>query len=1144
MASTLSWLEGYDGARLILCLVFDGVDYVATTGTDEDCTNLSTVFSDGGAPYEDWTVFKTGLHIAGTTSQEIQLYDPKVSADSLTFTIVDDVSDTLAGKLLREANSSGNRTYLTASVAAGATSALTVKDTTGFAASGNIYIGHEAISYTTTTATTFGGTIGRAKWTLFQTNGGDNFAPSHLIGTNVTTSAATAPAVTDFPRTWYGRNVTLMVFHEDQLTGQPCSVTEATAIWRGRIKTYRDNGDGSISIECTSVMDMLQRPIGQESWTADLSPTQYIGTTSYGTTNAKLAVSFASSAGTIYFPTANLTAGYYTHQELAEAINAQFETWRSGGTYGAGDTFAINLLDGFGEGSPPKYAITFKANTTTITQSEVAVYMHQHVASMLGFTYDAPATKISGSPVLTLKLHRIGSSNQWQLIAKESPVVYFTMDVFQGATFWLDNANGTFLTSSPLGYNAAAGANGCVQLSTKDSDAVYCVKYQAASGSDPDRITALGKLNLQTGEFEALPKYVPPAGSTAASGAPVRMGDVDTPPRIRQVFYERGPAGKVLLRALLSTAGSSNYNHSDYDVWTPAGRGAAVPASIIDIASWEDLDECETMLLVTEPKPFVEYLEPVLAATNRYVVWRASSSSAQPKIAVVRPELDQVYQQTWALTESSKAGALNGPDRTIVERVPDGLINVVRFRYGMGLDKNAKGSTIEINDVASQSDYGRKRSVTVDCPGISKSSVEKLAGTVASPIIAYLSRPLAIAERTFNASLIRMAPGDSVSLTDNYVMGPRTGTRGSDVIYGWIIGCSFSWDTGIGRVRVVFLPEKNPNYTGSWAPSARVDETATGSGYDSGTKTLTLYQNYYSPSGATADAKRFASGDAVHIYSLDEATPTEWFDTIDGTPTNTTMVLTTGLAGFDTAKRYVVEPDDISTVQNSQRGAAFIASASLSTGYVSNPVPYEWGMSDARDTDVGSITYSKLHPIPSSTSDDQGEPVSVHKIKHVAWGLNSMLSYRRNVLMDGSFNAGATAAQSGTTEKLIWSQWCPLYSGFTPSLLTFVFRSMKVMCRAYVDSGCTGTIKVYTSPTFPVGTPTSFTINGGGSESYCSFSVTNTTADWTSEGSISSPAVIGYKNGVYGTWVSVSIKTDTVAKSIFLSQVVAVEDSL
>lgn len=123
-----------------------------------------------------------------------------------------------------------------------------VMDTTGWDSSGILYIGLERIQYNGKTGTTFAN-LTRATC--------GSLAATHKAGT-------TGQIVTDRPRHWRGRDVTLWASQADP-SGHVCGSSmisqEAIQIWRGRITSSPERHSDGFSFNCQSLDRILDEQL-------------------------------------------------------------------------------------------------------------------------------------------------------------------------------------------------------------------------------------------------------------------------------------------------------------------------------------------------------------------------------------------------------------------------------------------------------------------------------------------------------------------------------------------------------------------------------------------------------------------------------------------------------------------------------------------------------------------------------------------------------------------------------------------------------------------------------------------------------------------------------------------------------------------
>ena len=207
------WSEGRDGAAL-------GQTLLAQFSTEAACLSID----------------KSGQ--IGT--EKIDRERGIGSSSPMAFTLLD--CDTVRTWLQRWAHST--TLTATASTTAGT---LNVVDTTGFAATGAVWLGVERITYTGTTATSFTGC------TRGQSAG---FPYQHTYGT-------AGQIVTDAPRIWRGRQVTLWAKPVDQGGAIPGNAleTDAVVVWRGRLIDGPNRQRDGFAFEAEQLDRVLERQL-------------------------------------------------------------------------------------------------------------------------------------------------------------------------------------------------------------------------------------------------------------------------------------------------------------------------------------------------------------------------------------------------------------------------------------------------------------------------------------------------------------------------------------------------------------------------------------------------------------------------------------------------------------------------------------------------------------------------------------------------------------------------------------------------------------------------------------------------------------------------------------------------------------------
>lgn len=145
-------------------------------------------------------------------------------------------------------------TYLTSSVTSSSTTTFNVDSTSAFSSTGTVYIGHELVSYTSKTSTTFAG-ITRGLCGL------KHYHPSDV--------SSGYRQVTDRPVYWVGRFVTLyehLVSPEGRYFGSTLATvgTYCRELWRGYVVEVPRPEMGGMVIRCAPMIRRLTQEIGTE----------------------------------------------------------------------------------------------------------------------------------------------------------------------------------------------------------------------------------------------------------------------------------------------------------------------------------------------------------------------------------------------------------------------------------------------------------------------------------------------------------------------------------------------------------------------------------------------------------------------------------------------------------------------------------------------------------------------------------------------------------------------------------------------------------------------------------------------------------------------------------------------------------------
>lgn len=1110
MATTAATLLTARDMQACWVLLIEGLPVACTTWDSN--SQMQTAYA--GTDYSSVTWFR-GLEIVGNISQRINLFDSKVDWEDISFRVVDEGSDRLAGLVCRESHATAFKTVLTASFDNNDTT-MTVQSTAAFASSGTVYLGGNTYAYTGKTATTFTGCS--PKYALFTTSGGSAFADYHAIPTDETGSLID---VWSAPRSVYNRRCALYLHHIE--TGAPVTKANASLRWAGRIKQApKDNGDGSFTFSAWSLKEDLNRTLLDEQYTATIADGTYLksaitkvqlNSLQVTTTPTFIARNTAETA--IDFPiTPAATYARRTHEDLRDGLNATFNTWTTGGTIWP-TRLRIGLVDADGQGEMHYQILATLPDTTNFYK--VTVTLDARVWEMLGWPVASAWSSSSGIKITHELERKESGSAEWLLTAPGRPMTQMFplaapwavgIDVSGEAGVWADQPtmpSALRTVDDPSNPGTALTATGFLRV----GDLAILAVHRRALGSTP-----------QFWIVQNVTKMLAPLGT---SGDVLRWGGTDGESlSARQVWIEHGVASDMLLKIAAST-GTAAYN-SSLDVY-PRCMGLGIPYSLLDGPSWALMSRVSWWLILSGPTPFLDLLESALAIRNSHVVWRSGKLYLR-QLGLVPPG-----SEDWTLTESNKAGANEGPDRTIVTRGATGIINNALLHYNADINGKFRDK-ISVALASSIADFGKSKTQEIKGWGVYPSLLDVAdAGlhdwaTSMATSMAHWSRPIALAERTIDLSLADAAPGDSVSITDSYAVSPTLGTRGLSTWPGYITAVDFDWTKPqASKVTVALFPEADPAQNAAWSPSAQVASSSVAASK----LTVTCDAHKYSDSAEAADASHFDAGDKCLIYEASAAAGTTYALTVDSQSGNNitfTTDPTTG-NGLSALKRWVVTYDDIALVVSAQKAKSFIADSADTTTGDSTYIRYNWGGA-VEPGSTTTATYTNVYRKIVNQADNKGEPLAVHWFADAVYSLNNILSYKTQIHPINQ-HLVSEQSQTGTTHKLVYGPvWVEWYGGAR--------RAAKVMARMKTSAN-TATARFICSSGLVRGTSSTTTTYGDGGIISGDVTTTSTGYVYTSETAIAVPWRTARNGNAGGFWLTVEIFTDNAGATAYLDYV-------
>lgn len=1101
--TTAATLAANKTVGIAFSLCFEGLPYVFCTGTAD---TMSTAFS-GVTDFED-ADFYAGLHILGSMGGKVSPWDPTIDPDSLDFTITEQIPSNspitttagiLASTFLKAGHAQTTRTFLETSVDCNDTTFDIQDQSVMTAATATAYIGNETISYTgkvnnaPPTADQLTG-VTRGKFALHQTNTPAAFSPAHQINTDYGTGLK--PQITNSPRSeHYGRQVMLRAHSIDPLTGAYDTVANALILWVGRINSYRWNGDGTMTFTCDHVIGMLKDgQIFSNQFRAEVAPGQFVPV---GASRVRFREYTTAAGNNIQYATMLGAGAQKTAHEMRALVTLAANTLK----------VATSLAYDF-DVYQADIRVT-NAGAVITADARVFVALSWEVWSLLGWDNDGVEfiDDSTGTPyrLLEKEITRYNTTECRLLRDFEAVAYNFTLD--QGAVTTLENARGTWVNQPALPSLIPvlpATTEGFLQIG---GYGVCAVTYDSAT-----QVTSTGDYS---NEFAS--KGI---GSDELLGRVIIRSDVAQQPiPVKQIWWESGNAAAILLKFLLST-GTTNFNHATYDR-LPFGMGLGVPASLLNIPSFQSLADLQASFLLTGPTKFVDYFESQLAVAGKYCVWQDGKIALRP-MALVSPNITPAI----TFTEGNKASDdVMASQRLQVDYSSDGVINRCVLEYNRLVDGTFRDK-LAIEDVVSVTDFGRRKTLSVKGWSVGNiGEAESWIDNVAASVLAFFSRPFARARRTFTYQEIGngIACGDTVLLTDSGMIDPATGLHGVTNMPGCIVGWEYDWTTGVGVAEIILLPEYDATRLAAWAPTARI------ASYVAATKVITCVAHQYSHSSEATDATRFPAGSKVRLVSYspaNPAAPTNYQAEVASQTGDTVTLTADPTAGAGLSGTFNLQFDEILTAVAAQDANSFVADdATDSTGDAAGD-SYKFGSDVDNPSTItfGSLDYAQRFTRIADIADNAAEPYSVGDYHDAVKSLNCLLGRVTNTAPISEYFETAPT-QTGTTYRLVYQMWLPCMG---------VDRSLIVAMRGYHSVGTSSaSFRVTLALQMPDGTALTAATWAGATVTDTT-TVSATAVKAMAEITLApAPATLG---GFHppGMWLSVEIKAGAVGETATL----------
>ena len=1065
MGTTLTALNtGYSAVTFVA--VIEGFPYVLTSG-DPDATfaafdgstvsGLNDIDDAIGGLTVDW----------GGMSQMVDPWKPLGDAPTLRLVVAPgrgsqlygDVTD-IVGETIHK-RQGGHETLMAAGASVDCNDlTLNGRHSSGFAASGVVYVGPEAMVYTSVTG---GGafTISKRGYcSPFQTASGARFARTHKATDPTATTGdpvgvTVPPMISDEPRNWIGKWVGVWILRNSG--GTLDHVEEGHLAFAGVIASVGSDDAGRTVIELDHALTKMQDTvIHRDQYRAtlvegcNLTVGQQFGCTTQVITTAstvKNADALTVVSGT---PASvnEIQAGRYTCQQIADAVNEWLRSEKAATNIDLHCQYTAFFSDASG-GIRARWEYQDPAAGTTWNGAAL-IWPDDQVAEFMGWTdvsVSAGGAVASGT------------------VSPRPPLRWVRQIGLTGAAdIELTNPRGTWVSQNATLPVSITGGSTTVDGVIKVDGIGY---LSAAYTSD----TAMSVSTTGGVYFDAA---YPPAMITVESDATLE---------VTQVIVMEGTF-KALLMRLIASTGTSTFNGTFDTLAEPLG--CAIPYSILGADFEADLDALENSdkaacIIIEKPLRFGDLLAADFKLRWATLVW------GQGRIQCKAWSTPLAGYASTTIGESSKAVPAGTRDKQRSSSIEDlsAIFNVVKFEYGADSDGRLRDD-ISIVDLTSARDYG-SRAITIAARNASQRgpSAESIGELIASfsGTMAMFSRPFFRIRRPMAVSHFeQLVPLTIVAYTDPHLRNPDTGLRGVTAWPAIVLGSSFDWggvETGIdGQPRVVppsgevTLMLRPRIVAGKYSPACKIDDTASSGGYSAGYNAAVpgfkVYTGTYSDGGT--DSSYFAANDYIRIIEIDPsvaASPTTWTAQISGTPTSTEINLKAALAApaWDAAKKYIIVPDTYSAVQASQQDKTF--QADDADGLVENS-RNPFGLSVLGSSQDPSFTLHAATTIPSRPSTyayGDGKPLDVAYEFQAAELANNMVSYKTAPICPEVYTD--TRAHSGTGTKLLTDvAIVGIGEGRLPAPLT---RKYYVAPRMRSTDGNTATIRVSLCKLWPQG---------------------------------------------------------------------------
>lgn len=1002
MGTTATALRTGQGVRLGFVLAIEG--YANLLCDAKSVAQVVTAWAG-----TSWTAALPGLHVLGKLRRSIRPWQDVLDIPTMTFAIQPDTADTFATAVWR--TTPNYRTRLTAGFfpAADGSGSIAVQGTAGFPASGTVYVGNTAVTYSATTATSFTVPAGGARALFpFTADGANHYSRPLEVPQNFNSDQSANPRVQDVPPTWIGRRVAL---YAHRIVGEVWDTkAQAQLEFAGRVIALSEDNEGRTVLDCEDLAaDLRDCVLMRDQWIGYVEPGIMLraGERLKFMTSPVLFQLFtvvASGAS----GTDEINAGRYQLEELVSAIDQWLANAILEGSWSAGVQMRNGgrrlVIAGQGSSATEIERVEFFYGNGGLDIAEFLGFNTFHGIS--GYTIDDGTNWEVVSPAPPYRIKPV----QGRLSAAPLPL---TIDLAATESAWVDTDS---FFPPPFDAAITAGQHwGFIAV----GESIYLCRYVSA--------TELADVTPVTGFAGIVNDQV-----NGNSFAGVTVDDDADSFAIRQVVVLAGALSELLPSLIASTGGGSN--HATYDVFPSGLSCPAIPWSLLGD---EFLDSCRALeqatksdgylLVLDRPRRLIDELLPELAARFAWLVFRDGG------YVLASPPTPNPLESDHTFDETNKAAAPGDRDALRANtRVTDEFLrNVITLQHDRDLSGKYTKST-SLRDTASITDHGGPREVTIKLPSSyidaagAGASVEDLSAALLARCLPAWGRPMKLVTRTIAHTHYHVAPGDTGSLSDDVARDPVTGRRGL-VIRGCVVLAvthDFGHEGGepFGEVELLLTDEDR---TFPLAPCAEVDAGYSSAGFTAGYHAVdgrlrtVAFQHSRMLDGA--DVSRFVAGDKVLIVEVDPpdpAAPLSWerdVQSVNAASYELTLATTLSSPAFDATKQYRLTPQKFSQVVAGQKDASFLAGTD---GLVEDlALPNLWAEDNpGGDSFFGLATFNKFRRI-ANLQYQEGRPFHAGLGADLIRNVNALLSYGQAQCMPLAF--GNTGFTNDTDYKLV-----------------------------------------------------------------------------------------------------------------------------